>query len=142
MWEKAVIDPKQSLQRSMLAHDNPSMEPRDVVRDWVAAFNRADADEIAGLYADDAINHQVVQEPVVGRSAIRQMFAREFERATMVCQVENIFQDGDWAILEWSDPLGLRGCGFFHIKDDHIIFQRGYFDQLSFQRQQSGKKSE
>jgi len=61
----AVNDPKQSLQRSMLAHDNPSMEPRDVVRDWVAAFNRADADEIAGLYADDAINHQVVQEPVV-----------------------------------------------------------------------------
>ena len=29
------------------------------------------------------------------------MFAREFDRATMVCRIENIFQDGDWAILEW-----------------------------------------
>jgi len=112
------------------------MEPREVVKEWVAAFNRADADEVAAFYANEAVNHQVVQEPAIGRAAIRQMFAREFEGADMVCQIENIFQDGEWAILEWSDPLGLRGCGFFHIKDDLIIFQRGYFDQLSFQRQQ------
>ena len=112
------------------------MEPRELVKEWVAAFNRADPDALAAFYSKDAVNHQVVQDPVVGRAAIRRMFAREFETATMVCQVENIFQDGEWAILEWSDPLGLRGCGFFHIKDDLIIFQRGYFDQLSFQRQQ------
>lgn len=112
------------------------MEPREVVRNWVSAFNRADADEVAGFYADDAINHQVVQEPVVGRDAIRDMFAREFGRATMVCEVENIFQDGEWAILEWKDPKGLRGCGFFNIVDDQIVFQRGYFNELSFLRQQ------
>lgn len=113
------------------------MEPRELIKEWVAAFNHADADELAAFYSNDAVNHQVVLEPVVGRTAIRQMFAREFERATMVCQIENIFQDGDWAILEWSDPLGLRGCGFFHVRDDLIIFQRGYFDQLSFQQQQN-----
>jgi hypothetical protein len=38
----------------------------------------------------------------------------------MTCRVENIFADGDWAILEWRDPNGLRG----------------YFDQLSFFRKQ------
>jgi hypothetical protein len=38
------------------------------------------------------------------------------------------------AILEWSDPLGLRGCGFFHILDEKIAFQRGYWDKLSFLR--------
>jgi limonene-1,2-epoxide hydrolase len=130
-------DPLRILQKSALVEDNPDMEPRDLVRNWVAAFNRADADEIASLYADDAINHQVVQEPVEGRAAIRKMFLREFENATMVCQIENIFQDGEWAILEWSDPLGLRGCGFFRIKGGRIIFQRGYFDRLSFERQQS-----
>ncbi len=109
------------------------MEPRELVENWVAAFNRADADEMATFYAVDAVNHQVVQEPVRGREAIRAMFAREFGRATMVCQIENIFQDGEWAILEWVDPLGLRGCGFFHVKNDQIVFQRGYFDLLSFQ---------
>ena len=58
------------------------------------------ADSIAELYADDATNHQVVRDPVIGRDAIREMFAEEFAQATMVCQIENIFQDGDWAILE------------------------------------------
>lgn len=112
------------------------MEPRQVVEKWVAAFNRADADEIADFYTEDAVNHQVVREPMVGRAAIRDMFAHEFSRATMVCQIENLFQDGDWAILEWQDPKGLRGCGFFNIVGDRIKYQRGYFNELSFLRQQ------
>lgn len=29
-------------------------------------------------------------------------------------------------------PKGLRGCGFFNIKDGKIVFQRGYWDKLSF----------
>ncbi|MBL0183538.1 MAG: nuclear transport factor 2 family protein [Chitinophagaceae bacterium] len=103
---------------------------------WVDVFNRADAEALAAFYADDAINHQVVTDPLVGKEAIKQMFATEFARASMVCIPENIFQDGEWAMLEWRDPLGLRGCGFFHIIDDKIIFQRGYWDKLSFLRQQ------
>jgi hypothetical protein len=62
----------------------------------------------------------------------REMFKAGFAKANMVCIVENIFQDGEWAILEWRDPKGLRGCGFFHIVDDKILFQRGYWDKLSF----------
>ena len=49
--------------------------------------------------------------------------------------VENIFEDGQWAILEWRDPLGLRGCGFFHVVNGKILFQRGYWDKLSFLKQ-------
>ena len=112
------------------------MEPRQLVENWVSAFNRADADALAFFYAEDAVNHQVVRDPVVGRDAIRDMFASEFGRATMVCQPENIFQDGDWAILEWTDPKGLRGCGFFNVVNDQIVYQRGYFNELSFLRQQ------
>ena len=112
------------------------MTPRQIVEEWVSCFNRADASALSGYYAEDATNHQVVRDPVVGRDAIRDMFAREFAEATMVCQIENIFEDGDWAILEWSDPNGLRGCGFFHVIDDKIVFQRGYFNELSFLRLQ------
>lgn len=110
------------------------MRPKEIVQAWVEAFNRGDADELASFYGDDAVNHQVALEPVVGRAAIRAMFAREFAAAEMVCIAENIFEDGDWAILEWRDPLGLRGCGFFHIKNGKIAFQRGYWDRLSFLR--------
>src|SRR5262245_17238677 len=112
------------------------MKPRELVRLWVEAFNRADCDRLASFYADDAVNHQVAEEPVHGREAIRQMFAAAFASATMVCQVENIFEDDEWAILEWKDPLGLRGCGFFHVVAGKIVFQRGYWDKLSFLRQQ------
>jgi len=108
------------------------MRPRELVVAFVEAFNRGDPDELAALYTEHAVNHQVVLEPVEGRAAIREMFAREFAEAKMVCIVENIFEDGQWAILEWRDPLGLRGCGFIRIEDDKIAFQRGYWDRLSF----------
>ena len=110
------------------------MRPKDLVKAWVVAFNRGDADEMAGLYHDDAVNHQVTRDPVLGREAIRAMFAQEFAAAEMLCIAEHIFEDGDWAILEWRDPLGLRGCGFFRIRDGKIAFQRGYWDKLSFLR--------
>lgn len=114
------------------------MSPRELVLAWVDAFNRADADALAAFYSEDATNHQVALAPVVGRAAIREMFAREFARAKMVCIVENLFQDGEWAMLEWRDPLGLRGCGFFRIVDGRIRLQRGYWDKLSFERLHAG----
>ena len=111
------------------------MTPRQLVEHWVQAFNRADADALAAFYADDAVNHQVAESPVQGRAAIRHMFAEGFAAATMVCIVEQILEDGEWAILEWRDPLGLRGCGFFRVVGGRIVFQRGYWDKLSFLRQ-------
>lgn len=108
------------------------MTPKKLVEAWVAAFNRADSDTLASFYAADAINHQVAESAVTGREAIREMFERGFSTAEMKCIVEHIFEDGEWAILEWRDPKGLRGCGFFHVRDAQIVFQRGYWDKLTF----------
>ncbi|WP_435307397.1 nuclear transport factor 2 family protein [Sebaldella termitidis] len=101
----------------------------------INAFNNSDPETISALYDDNAVNHQVANAPVIGRTAIKQMFVNEFSQAEMVCIIENIFEDGEWVILEWKDPLGLRGCGFFHIIKDKIVFQRGYWDKLSFLKQ-------
>lgn len=111
------------------------LRPKEVVQKWVEAFNRADVDAIASLYHDTAVNHQVANDPVSGAAAIREMFAAEFSMADMTCIVENLFEDGEWAILEWRDPLGLQGCGFFHVAEEKILFQRGYWDKLSFLKQ-------
>ena len=108
------------------------MTPKEIVKKWVEAFNEGDAEKLALLYANNAINHQVANEPLEGKAAIQTMFEQEFANADMVCIVENIFEDGKWAILEWKDPLGLRGCGFFNIDNGLIQFQRGYWDKLSF----------
>ena len=80
------------------------LRPKEVVWLWVDAFNRHDAEAITALYHENATNHQVANEPVVGIGAI----------------------------LEWRDPLGLRGCGFFQVVNGKILFQRGYWDKLSF----------
>jgi hypothetical protein len=53
-------------------------------------------------------------------------------------KIENLFEDDEWAILEWSGggnfkPTGksfaLSGCGFFHVVNGKIKFQRGYWDK-------------
>lgn len=111
------------------------MQAREIVTAWVTAFNRRDAEALASFYSTTAINHQVAEQPVEGRQAILEMFKAGFQATEMVCIVENIFQDGEWAILEWRDPLGLRGCGFFHVVNGEIVFQRGYWDKLTFLRQ-------
>ena len=108
------------------------MKPKEILTLWIDAFNNADIEKISALYDENAVNHQVANDPVTGRAAIRKMFENEFNLAEMTCIVENNFEDGEWAILEWKDPLGLRGCGFFHIINDKIVFQRGYWDKLSF----------
>jgi hypothetical protein len=110
------------------------MSPKEVLKKWIDAFNKADVTALVDLYHDDAINHQVANDPIEGKAAIKKMFEIEFANATMVCAPENIFEDGEWVIMEWKDPQGLRGCGFFHIVNDKIKFQRGYWDKLSFDR--------
>ncbi len=111
------------------------MKPKEVIKEWVKTFNEGNAQKISEFYHDDAINHQVTNPPVVGKAAIREMFEREFKEADMTCIIENIFEDKEWGILEWKDPLGLRGCGFFQMEHGKIKFQRGYWDKLSFLRQ-------
>ncbi len=63
-------------------------------------------------------------------------------------KVEHVFEDGEWAIIEWTGggsflgeffghaPTGrsftLCGCGFFHVVGGKIQFQRGYWDKATW----------
>ena len=79
--------------------------------------------------------------PLVGRDAIRADFAAFFRAfPDTYTRPVNLFEDGDWAILEWEGgatwlaefagkpPNGrkftLRGCGFFRVVDGKIKFQQ------------------
>ena len=99
------------------------MTPKELIQKWVDLFNDGDALAISELYHIDGVNHQVANEPVEGKEAISEMFRREFKAADMTCIVENLFEDGEWAILEWKDPLGLRGCGFFMLSMEKLNFK-------------------
>lgn len=113
------------------------MDPKDIILQWVDCFNNQDFEGLAELYAEHCINHQTPNGFVSGKANMKQMFKSEFEQFEMVCIIENIFVDGKVGILEWKDPKGLRGCGFFWIEQGKIEYQRGYWDKLSFMQQQS-----
>lgn len=124
--------------------------PREVVLAWVAAFNRRDADAAAALYHEDAVNLQVAAGvPTVGRDAMREGFA-DFFRAfpDNVTRPVALFEDGEWAVLEWEGggtwrgefaglppngrPFQIQGCGFFRVVEGRIKLQRGYWDKASW----------
>ncbi len=60
------------------------MTPKEVLKLWVEIFNKADAEALSQFYTDDAVNHQVVTDPVIGKTAIHQRFVEEFSTARMV----------------------------------------------------------
>lgn len=127
--------------------------PREVIRVWVDALNAHDADAAAALYHEDAINLQVaIGTPLEGKKAIHEDFVNFFRSTPdTYTHIENLFEDGEWAILEWSGggtfvrdgeesgtvgkKYTFRGCGFFQVIDGKIHFQRGYWDKLTWFRQ-------
>lgn len=119
------------------------MSPKELVLKCVDLFNQGDADQIALLYHEDAVNHRMPNTAIEGRKAIYDMFQQEFAQFDMTCIVENLFEDGAWAILEWKGPNDdMRGCGFFHIVNNKIKTQCGYWDKLTFLKEQGLSISE
>ena len=55
--------------------------PRQIILQWVEAFNKADISLIAEFYAENAINHQMPNTAISGKKAIKEMFASEFAAA-------------------------------------------------------------
>lgn len=116
--------------------------PKQVLKKWVQFMNEGNADGLAELYHDDAINLQIaVGKPLVGKAAIHRDFAEFFAAIPDNFTHEvNLLEDGDWGIVEWSGggtykPNGkrfaLKGCGFFQIVDGKIKLQRGYWDKAT-----------
>ena len=128
-------------------------DSKHLLQNWIDAFQRCDLEAVVACYAEDAVNFQIAAgEPSVGIEQIRRdtaEFFRGFPDARS--RVENLMGDRDWAAWEWvgggtfagefygNRPTGnafeIRGCGFFNFRDGRIIYQRGYWDKLSWFKQ-------
>ena len=129
------------------------MNSKELLTQWIDAFQACDVARVVECYADDAVNFQVAAgEPSVGKTQIEKdtaEFFRGFPDAWS--RVENLIGDGNWAAWEWigggtftgefsgNQPTGrsfeIRGCGFFNFRDGGIVLQRGYWDRLSWFKQ-------
>lgn len=73
-------------------------------------------------------------EPIYGQEAIGEMFRRELPWRRRCIAYPTDIEEGNWAVLEWRDPKGFTGCGFFEVIDGRIKNQRGYWDNLTFNK--------
>jgi hypothetical protein len=110
---------------------------RELMLSWVDLFNKKEAFLLADLYHEEAINFQVATGiKRIGKKDILEMFRYEFEHFDMVCQPQRLIIEGNEAVLEWKDPNGLEGCGFFTLEGNKIMHQKGYWDRWSFEQKQ------
>lgn len=118
------------------------MQPKEVLTKWAEYMTNHNLEKLIELYDEDAVNLQVaVGIPLNGKAAIKQDFVEFFENIPdTYTKIENLFQDGEWAIIEWTGggtfqgktPFTFEGCGFFKVLNGKIVSQKGYWDMHSW----------
>ena len=113
-----------------------------VVRDFIAAWSRLDADELVGFFVSDGTYHNMMNKPVSGRDALRTFIGGFLKRwSSTEWEILNIVSHDSIVIAERVDhtKIGDRGvdlpcCGVFEMQDGKIKVWRDYFDLATFTR--------
>lgn len=109
---------------------------KQVVRDFIAAWTRLDADELAAFFTEDGVYHNMPMQPVQGRETVRAFIAGFIRGWTSTdWDILSLVADGDVVIAERLDrtrvgdkPVNLPCCGVFLMEDGKIKVWRDYFD--------------
>ena len=114
--------------------------PKEVISEWIQYMNSHDLEKLCELYHPDATNFQVATgHSLFGRAAIKKDYGAFLENNSDVeIKIENLLQDSNWVVLEWSGSATFRptgksfkilGCGVYQVENEKIIHQRGYWDR-------------
>jgi limonene-1,2-epoxide hydrolase len=114
-----------------------------VVRDFCAAWERLDLEELLGYFEPDAVYHNMPIDPVVGVDAIRatmQMFTTGVE--SIQFRVLHLAATDDTVLTERVDvfvlphtTIELPVMGTFEIRNGRIAAWRDYFDLQQYLQQ-------
>lgn len=110
------------------------MTPKEVILEWVRAFNAGDADAMVALYADDAVHTSPKlrsERPetggrVAGKSAMRDWWSAAFERSPgLRYDILTTLADGHAVAIEYmrvkpGEP-DMRVAELFEIRDGKIV---------------------
>ena len=114
-----------------------------LIRRFLEVCVRADADEFAAWFTEDAVWWNAPWKPVEGRDAIRETLRRGAEHMTALpWEVRHILADGDIVMVERVDHFEVDGArvsvpcmGIFELRDGLIAAWRDYWDVRQFERQ-------
>jgi limonene-1,2-epoxide hydrolase len=111
-----------------------------IITEFVAAWSRLDADELAGYFTEDGCYHNMPVGPVAGRENVRGMIAA-FTADWTATQWDllNIVGADDIVIAERLDrtqagdkAVDLPCTGVFEMDNGKIRVWRDYFDMATF----------
>jgi len=111
-----------------------------IITEFVAAWSRLDADELAGYFTEDGCYHNIPVGPVAGRDNVRGMIAAFTADWTATrWDLLNIVGSGDVVIAERLDrtqagdkSVDLPCTGVFEMENGKIKVWRDYFDMATF----------
>jgi len=114
-----------------------------LIREFIGACVRADADEFASYFTEDASWWNSPWRPVVGREAIRETLRRGAQRMTALpWEIRHIVADGDVVMTERVDHflvdnrrVSVPCMGVFELRDGKIAAWRDYWDLKQFESQ-------
>jgi len=120
-----------------------SAESTALIRRFLEACVRADPDEFASYFTEDAQWWNAPWKPVKGREAIRETLRRGSEgMKALPWEIRHIVADGDIVMVERVDNflvgdtrISVPCMGIFELRDGKIAAWRDYWDLHQFERQ-------
>jgi limonene-1,2-epoxide hydrolase len=114
-----------------------------LIRRFIDACVRAEPDEFAAYFTDDAVWWNSPWKAIEGREAIRETLRRGAERMTALpWTIRYIVGDGDVVLTERVDHflvgdtrVSVPCMGIFQVRDGKIAAWRDYWDLQQFERQ-------
>jgi len=126
-----------------LLHEHTSKKGRvfmkdneEIIRDFITAWSRLDAEELASYFTDDGIYHNMPTDPVAGRAAVQAFiagFAKDWTETNW--DIINLIAKDDIVMVERLDrtklgdkSVDLPCFGIFEMENGKIKIWRDYFD--------------
>jgi limonene-1,2-epoxide hydrolase len=125
-----------------MADDN-SARNEQTIREFIAAWSRLDAAELAGYFSEDGCYYNMPTQPVTGRDNVERFIGQFLATWTATdWQILNLVAAGDVVIAERLDKtktsqgdVDLPCTGVFEMADGKIKEWRDYFDLGTFASQ-------
>lgn len=120
-----------------------SVESTALIRRFIEACVRADPDEFAAYFTEDAVWWNAPWEPIRGREAIRETLRRGAEQMkALPWEIRLIVADADVVFAERIDRfrvgdtrVSVPCVSVFELRDGKIAAWRDYWDLGRFERQ-------
>jgi limonene-1,2-epoxide hydrolase len=118
------------------------MDNEKIIREFIEAWSRLDADELCTYFTEDGVYHNMPTGPVEGRENVRKMIAGFISSWTQTeWDVLNLVSAGDVVIAERLDrtKAGDKGvdlpcAGVFEMEQGKIKVWRDYFDLTTYMK--------